>query len=89
MASSEVEDQMDLGDEVGDDLFGDDDVGSEQERALSDQELDSGDDEGRNDRKRHRSDSVDDAPTQIRASKTAASAIGRHATPGGDVWNPN
>jgi RNA polymerase-associated protein LEO1 len=48
---SDTEDPADLFGEGEDDLFGDeDDAQSEQERALSDRELDSGDDEDRNDR---------------------------------------
>jgi RNA polymerase-associated protein LEO1 len=48
MASSEPEDAADL---FGDDeLFGDEDDKSEQERRLSDRELDSDDDEDRDDR---------------------------------------
>jgi RNA polymerase-associated protein LEO1 len=48
MALSEPEDVADL---FGDDeLFGDEDAKSEQERRLSDRELDSGDDEDRDDR---------------------------------------
>jgi hypothetical protein len=46
-----TEDPADLFGEDEDDLFGDgDEDQSEQERALSDRELDSGDDEDRNDR---------------------------------------
>ncbi len=54
MASSEDEDLMDNTDGGGDDLFGevsdDDDAPVENARELSDRELDSGDDEDRNDR---------------------------------------
>jgi hypothetical protein len=64
MASSENEDPADLFGEEGegeDDLFGDEDESqSEQERALSDRELDSGDDEDRNDRARDRVDVVEE-----------------------------
>jgi RNA polymerase-associated protein LEO1 len=53
----------DLFGEDEDDLFGDEDeVQSEQERALSDRELDSGDDEDRNDRA---AEHVDDMGQQI------------------------
>jgi hypothetical protein len=54
-----TEDPADLFGEDEDDLFGDeDDVQSEQERALSDRELDSGDDEDRNDRAAEHMDDI-------------------------------
>ncbi len=60
-----TEDPADLFGEDEDDLFGDeDDVQSDQERALSDRELDSGDDEDRNDRA---AEHVDDIGQQIGA----------------------
>jgi RNA polymerase-associated protein LEO1 len=68
MAASE--DPADLFGEDEDDLFGDeDDVQSEQERALSDRELDSGDDEDRNDRA---ADHIDDMGQQIGAQDREA-----------------
>ena len=56
MASSE-EDVMDNASIADDDLFGsDDDAGENKVRELSDRELDSGDDEDRDDRARARSE---------------------------------
>jgi len=60
-AAEDPEDPADLfgEDEDEDGLFGDeDDIQSEHERALSDRELDSGDDEDRNDRTIEHADDV-------------------------------
>jgi RNA polymerase-associated protein LEO1 len=53
MASSDEDDVINTEPELEDDLFGDDDdeqPAAEKPRELSDEELDSGDDEGRDDR---------------------------------------
>ena len=48
--ASPSEDEVMEGEEEGDDLFGSEAEDGEKVRELSDRELDSGDDEGRNDR---------------------------------------
>lgn len=64
-----------------DDLFGDDDdAGSEKVRQLSDEELDSGDDDGRDDRAADRMDGVDAGDNERHAFVMDVD-IGRHDMP--------
>lgn len=68
MASSDEDDVINTAGEIeDDDLFGSDDDGSDKVRELSDRELDSGDDENRNDRAREK---ADDEPVDAEAGKT-------------------
>jgi hypothetical protein len=77
------EDPADLFGENEDDLFGDeDDVQSEQQRALSDRELDSGDDEDRNDRAaEHIDDMGQQIGTQDREARILDADFPRQAVP--------
>lgn len=78
-----TEDPADLFGEDEDDLFGDEDeVQSEQERALSDRELDSGDDEDRNDRAADRMDDMgQQIGTQDREARILDADFPRQAVP--------
>ncbi len=83
--ASTTEDPADLfGDDDGaDDLFGDEDEAqSEQERALSDRELDSGDDEDRDDRVRgHRDGSAEEIGPNDRQARVMDAEFPRQAVP--------
>jgi RNA polymerase-associated protein LEO1 len=78
-----TEDPVDLFGEDEDDLFGDEDeVRSEQERALSDRELDSGDDEDRNDRAAgHMDDMAQQIGTHDREARILDADFPRQAVP--------
>jgi hypothetical protein len=79
MASSSEDDPMDPAEDVEDDLFGDEDDGPTiKARELSDRELDSGDDEDRDDRI-HRAAEVDD--DSGRDARIMESTIWRHPLP--------
>jgi RNA polymerase-associated protein LEO1 len=80
MASSSEDDVMDTAD-LEDDLFGDDDEEpTEKVRELSDRELDSGDDEERNDRApRNEAEEVDFESG--REAQVQESTIWRHPVP--------
>ena len=79
MSSPLPEDNVNITDDDGD-LFGDDgDNISEPERALSDRELDSGDDEGRNDRRREGTE--DQEPVETYAARFTSKLIARHPFP--------
>jgi RNA polymerase-associated protein LEO1 len=86
MASSEEDDVMDnaadLEDDLEDDLFGDDDEEEpiEKVRELSDRELDSGDDEERNDRA-PRDDAEEIDYGNGRDVQIQESTVWRHAVP--------
>ena len=81
MASSEEDDVMDTAADLEDDLFGDDDEETiEKTRELSDRELDSGDDEERNDRApRHEAEEIDDEGG--REAQVQESTVWRHPVP--------
>jgi RNA polymerase-associated protein LEO1 len=84
MSSESSEDPADLfGDEAGeDDLFGDEDEAtSKKERALSDEELDSGDDEGRNDREPAHIDGSQETDGQYREARVLESSFPRQVVP--------
>jgi RNA polymerase-associated protein LEO1 len=78
---TDTEDPADLFGE--DDLFGDeDDAQSEQERALSDRELDSGDDEDRNDiAAEHMDDMAQQIGTHDREARIMDADFARQAVP--------
>lgn len=79
MSSPLADDNMSVIEDEGD-LFGDDgDNASEPERALSDRELDSGDDEGRNDRRRD--GSMEQEPVETYAARFTSKLIARHPFP--------
>lgn len=72
-----------------DDLFGDDDGEVQPVRQLSDEELDSGDDEDRNDRTQNDDMDVDTGPT--RAARIMDVELGRQTVPlpaDGEVSHP-
>ncbi|KAH8808289.1 Leo1-like protein-domain-containing protein [Xylogone sp. PMI_703] len=81
MASDSEDDVMNSASEVEDDLFGDDDDAGEQTktRELSDQELDSGDDEGRYDRVADRNGDQDEG--SLREARIMESTLWRHPLP--------
>jgi RNA polymerase-associated protein LEO1 len=79
MASSSEDDPMDPAEDVEDDLFGDEDDGPAiKERELSDRELDSGDDEDRDDRVTRAAEVEDDTGRDARIME---STIWRHPLP--------
>jgi len=72
---------MDNAEDLGDDLFGDEEEGeAENVRELSDRELDSGDDEGRNDRA-PRKDEEDVDETAHREARILECKLYRHPLP--------
>ncbi|RFU36038.1 hypothetical protein B7463_g351, partial [Scytalidium lignicola] len=81
MASESEDDVVNSISEVEDDLFGDDDdAGQTKTRELSDQELDSGDDEGRYDRAADRDGEQDDEGS-LRDARILESTLWRHPLP--------
>lgn len=80
MASASEDDIMDTAGDLEDDLFGSED-GGDKVRELSDRDLDSGDDEGRNDRARDRSEDeeADDGPG--RSVRVLGQTLYRHPLP--------
>jgi RNA polymerase-associated protein LEO1 len=84
MASESPEDPADLfGDDEGeDDLFGDEDeVPAKRERALSDEDLDSGDDENRNDRVPEHIDGSQQVGQEDREARVMDATFPRHVVP--------
>ncbi|RDW75051.1 hypothetical protein BP6252_06193 [Coleophoma cylindrospora] len=82
MASASEDDLMDTAADLEDDLFGDDDDNvSEKNRELSDRELDSGDDEGRNDRAHNRGDEDENNATTGREARILDSTLWRQPWP--------
>lgn len=84
MASESSEDPADLfGDEEGeDDLFGDgDEAPASKERALSDEDLDSGDDENRNDRVPEHVDASQQVGPEDREARVMDATFPRHVVP--------
>ena len=84
MASESPEDPADLfGDDDGeDDLFGDDDeLPAKKERALSDEELDSGDDENRSDRALKHIDGSQQVGQEDREARVMDATFPRHVVP--------
>jgi len=81
MALASDDEPIDNAADVVNDLFGDDEeTGSEHERHLSDLELDSGDDEGRNDRAHDKMD-AEEVNMEGRTALIQDSNIGRHPLP--------
>lgn len=80
MSSASEDDIMDIAGDVVDDLFGSED-GGEKVRELSDRELDSGDDEDRDDRAPAKPDHDDIEYNSDRDTRVLASTVWRHPLP--------
>lgn len=74
-----MSDPEDFIEQDGDDLFGDDDAGEQPVKQLSDEDLDSGDNEGRTDRVQDDAMDVDTAPQ--REARIMDVALGRQTIP--------
>lgn len=82
MASSSEDEVMANAPDEDDDLFGDeDDAPVEKTRELSDQELDSGDDEDRNDRTARNEPEAEVDTTSGREARIAEQTVFRHHIP--------
>lgn len=81
MSSEAEDDVMNSASEVEDDLFGDVDEEQDQSktRELDDEELDSGDDEGRYDRIRDQEDGQDEG--SLREARVLEATLWRHPLP--------
>jgi RNA polymerase-associated protein LEO1 len=80
MASASEDDLVDNAGEGDDDLFGSEDGSEEKVRELSDRELDSGDDEDRNDRAPPKAD-AEEMDYDTRDARILDSTVWRHPLP--------
>lgn len=80
MASASEDDVMDNAGEGDDDLFGSEDGSAEKVRELSDRELDSGDDEDRNERAPPKAE-AEEMDYDTRDARILDSTVWRHPLP--------